>query len=456
MKQKLARTSLFVIVILVISYIGGIIVINVVIPSIQMNSTRRISENNERINEASYPESVKRDLLNIDDGCCGHVDTTPPVISLPYPPFQSIVLAGTTIEVMITDDNPMYKMSQILYHWDTDLSNTTLTAEDPTKDDLIYEMSVTDEVGIQTLYVYGVDYSGNWASKDFTFTVVLTMNPPVINFIAPSISNESLTGTQVFIVNVTDDLGLVEVKMQVDSGAKLPLTFNESSLLFYRSYNVSMLTNGQHLLKVTAIDVDHQQHTVTESIGFTVYGGQVEAIVSNPPEWDPNRSDLPENMSIYIVEGNLSNYIAETGEIYFKIAVTDDLGIAVVDFIVYALNDFDPNTNEPDISNARTELTESLTLSSSDENWEIYEYTWDSTVSLDNYYICMFEIQDTDEIANRLVIRILLEVDNVIGDKTTTLGRRTPGFEVEFIILVFSSWTLVLGLLKRKNKRRIT
>jgi hypothetical protein len=447
--------SLLTAIIIVISFVGGTFVKNTITPSLPNQSTIITDLGNDKENEVIPQEYAIRDLSNIDDTCCGHTDTTPASIFLYEPPFQNIVLAGSTIEVQIVDDNPMYSMVEILYHWDTDQSNSSLTPEDPGEDDLIYEMTVTEEAGLHTLYIYGLDASDNWASESFTFTVVLTMDPPNIDFIAPSTSNETLTDVYVFRANVTDDLGLIHVKMQIDNGASLSMDYNATSSYYYRSYNVSMLTNGHHLLKVTAVDIDQPQHIESKNIDFIVIGGQGEAIVSNSPEWDSTLSDLPENINVYVDSGNFSSYVAEKGNIYFKVAVKDDLGIAAVDFTIYALEDFDPSTDEPDIGDARTELVESLSQSGSDGDWEIYEYTWDSNSSLDNYYVCQFIIQDTDEVANQLIINILLEVDNIVGDKTTTLGRRTPGFEIEILLFSLSSLILVVINMKRREKKNL-
>ncbi|MFX1517267.1 MAG: hypothetical protein ACFFC6_13270, partial [Promethearchaeota archaeon] len=171
----------------------------------------------------------------------------------------------------------------------------------------------------------------------------------------------------------------------------------------------------------------------------------------DPPEWDPDQSVLPENVSDYIEEENFLDYEPEVGDVYFKVVVFDEVGISTVDLTVYALDDFDNSTGDYELSDARIELTQSLSQSGSDGDWLIYEYTWDSTSSLDNFYLCEFEIQDEDTITNRLKISIVLQTDNVVDDQPT-VDFGGPGFEAEVLILALSSLVLITPLIKRKQR----
>ena len=448
MGRKLTCTILLITVILISTYIGGIYAIKIISPSFQVNNVGSSNLDNNEMKATIHQNYSKRGLMEIDDACCGHTDVTPPEIQLISHFNGDTILGDTAIKIFVDDDNPFddFLASEVLYHWNDDSSNTTLVE---TEEEFTYEMVPPLVVGTHVLYIYAVDGTGNWASATFSFTVVSDFDPPNIGFIAPSIS-ESITGMYLFSVNVTDDVGILEVKMQIDTGAKYPMSHNTTSSYYERSYNISkFLTNGDHWLHVTVWDEDYVQHITTESINFTVFGALGEAIVSDPPEWDSSMSVLPENVSTYVTAGNLEEYIAESGEIYFKIAVKDDLEIATVDFTVYALDDYDPSTDEPDISDARVELIKSLTESGSDGDWDTFEYTWNSSSSIDNYYLCEFEIQDTDEEANTLTIAIILEVSNIGNRQSVDFGG--PGFEVEIVILALSSLILITTLIKRKR-----
>ena len=452
---------LLVVMITFATVIGGQFILKSTIPSFQMDNALNTDLGTVEVEAPSPQDNENQALYHIEDACCKHVDTEIPGISIPEPPFKNFVIVNSTIDVLIFDNNPMFNVKTILYHWDTDTSNTTLVGEDPQLDDLLYQIVVTSEVGTRTLYIYAEDASGNWATAEFTFFVVLKMDRPLIEFITPATDNETLTDVNVFVVNASDDLGLVEVKLQINNSASLRMKYNNTSGYYYRSVNVSKLTNGLHLVNVTAIDIDYLQHTVIESINITVTGGQSLAIVSNSPEGNSSLSTFPEDILTYVIANNFSNYEAESGDIYFKVAIKDlssgidDDGIIAVDFTVYAQkDDFDPNTTLPSSINVRKEFSISLNQSGSDGDWDIYEYTWNSTSSLDNYYLCGFEIQDSDEVANHLYISVLIQVDNVAGDEpTTTQGRRTPGFEIELIVLVISSWVIITLLIKQKPKK---
>jgi hypothetical protein len=319
-------------------------------------------------------------------------------------------------------------------------------------------VDISNSVGTYVLYVYAEDNDDNWSSAIFSFTVTLTYDPPTVEIIFPSASNQTLTEMKFFSANVNDDNGIFEVKIQIDSvldgvryeGRTYPMSYNETSSYHDIYFNVSSLLNGYHWLVVIATDLDGDQHIVTKEIDFTVIGGIEGLVGGDSPEWDPDRSVLPENVSDYIADDIFLDYEAEVGDIFFEVAISDEIGIASVDFAVYALDDFDNSTGDFELSEARLELSQPLNQSESDGDWLMYEYTWDSTESLDNYYLCKFEIQDEDTITNRLIISIVLETDNVLTPQVLT-DFETPGFEVEIILLALSSLVLIVPLIKRKH-----
>ncbi len=428
MNRKLSRAVLLIAMIVISTFIGGIFVINLTNPSIRVNYAISSNSDNDELNKVILQNYSRRGIEEIDDiACCMHTDVTAPSVNcVPY--NNSIVLAGTTIDLTVWDDNPFYSniAERIFYHWNKDQSNTTI---ENTEGKYAFKIAVPDNNGTNILYFYAEDSFFNFASFRYIFEVFAAGDPPTIDFIDPSASDETLTGMYVFRVNVTDDFGPIDAKIQIDSGAKLAMDYNETSGYYYRSYNVSELTNGFHWLNVIAVD---SMNTVTDKIRLNIVGGQETVVVSDPPEWDPSKSDLPENLSASIKAGNFLDYNAESGEISFKVAIKDDKGVAAVDFTVYTIDNFDNSTGEFDKSD--TELApQSLSKSGSDGTWDIYQYTWDSTTSSDNYYLCEFEVQDTDEVANRMFIRILLEIDNVEDIET---GFPTDGESSTGLLLI--------------------
>jgi hypothetical protein len=406
----ISRSALLITIITISTLIGGIFVINQINPSFKVDSAL-LSDFKVIDKEVDPQDYSKRGNMGIDqDTCCGHVDVTAPTI-ISSPPSNSIVLAGSKISLEIIDDNPFYdnEADEVLFHWEGQ-SNDSLVDLDK---DFSYEVTTPSENGTFTLYVYAGDAEGNWDSAIFHYIVIPAGNPPTVNFVNPSTNNETLTGMYEFRVSVTDDYGPLTVKMQIDSGANPSMFYNEASDYYYRSVNVSELTNGYHWFKVTAVDIDVENNKVTKEIDFTVIGGQEFALVSDPPEWDLSRSDLPINLSDYLGEDKFSDYVAESADIFFEVAVKDDKGIAAVDFIVYVIDGFDPSSGSLNLSNTQKKLTQSLSQSGSDGDWLLFNYTWDSALFSDGFYLCEFEVQDTDEVANHLYIRVVLEIDNV-------------------------------------------
>lgn len=446
---------LLISVIAIFSFIGGMFFTKTTVPFFPSSKAINSNLGNNEMNEA-IPQNIGREVMNIEqDACCGHSDTTPPSIQLNSPTNNSFILGGTTIDLKIFDDNPFYEYEtkEVLYRWDTDSSNTTL--ESP------HNLVISNDIGTHVLYVYAEDNDDNSGSVIFIFTVTLTYDPPTVEIIFPSASNQTLTEMRLFSANVNDDNGILEVKIQIDvvvdniryPGRTYPMSYNETSNYYDIYFDVSSLTNGYHWLVVIATDLDGEQNIVTKEIDFTVIGGLEDILGGDPPEWDSDKSVLPENVSDYIKEDNFLDYGAEVGDVYFKVVVFDEVGVAVVDFTVYTLDDFDNSTGDYELSDARIELTQSLSQSGSDGDWLIYEYTWDSTSSLDKFYLCKFEIQDEDTITNRLIIRIVLKIDNVVDDQPT-VDFGGPGFEVEILILALSSLALITPLIKRKHENK--
>ncbi|MFX1286327.1 MAG: hypothetical protein ACFFB5_22020 [Promethearchaeota archaeon] len=456
MNGKPKHTMLLTSVIAIFFLIGGVFVIKTSVHFFPIDSSIDSNLISNEANKVIPQNYTRREVMNVQqDACCGHTDTTPPTIQINSPANNSFVLGGTIIDLKIFDDNPFYdyEAKQVLYRWGTDQSNTTL--------DSPHNVVISNDIGTYVLYVYAEDNDDNWGSAIFSFTVTLTYNPPTIEIIFPSTSNQTLTGMKLFSANVNDDNGILDVKIQIDvvvdgvryPGRTYPMYYNETSSYYDMNFNVSSLTNGYHWLVTIATDLDGEQHIVTKEIDFTVIGGIGVIVGGDPPEWDQIQSVLPKNVSKYIEEDKFSDYEAEVGDVYFKLVVSDEVGIAAVDLTVYALDDFDNSTGEFELGDARIELSESLSQIGTNGNWLIYEYTWDSTSSLDNYYLCKFEIQDEDTITNRLIISIVLEIDNVVDDQPT-VDFGSPGFEVEILILALSSLVLLAVLINRNHTHK--
>lgn len=175
MDRKLNRTILLISVIAISTFIGGIFVTQLVAPSFLINKATIPNLDNTQVNEAIPQNYTKRGSLNVgQDSCCGHVDYLPPTIRLLSPPNNVTILDDTTINLHVRDNNLFYdyEPKEVTYRWDTDTSNTTL--EDP------YDLDLSTDNGPVVLYVYAVDFSGNWASAVFYFRV--TTDPSEVTY----------------------------------------------------------------------------------------------------------------------------------------------------------------------------------------------------------------------------------------------------------------------------------
>jgi hypothetical protein len=379
---------------------------------------------------------------NYDDGTY----TEGPIINLLS--WKNTTVNGThTVQVEITDDVGLF--AAVLTR-----DGAVWLLNDSNSDDIFefnwytlgelegsrhfFTITAWDMDGHKTIYGYWLDVDN-----------IPIGNAPTLEIISPGSDGETLSGMYTFQVKAIDDHGISSVEMQIDKRASYNMSYNELTGYYEKTHDLSEEVNGERVLYITVIDIDENQHTVTENVTFTVTGGLEGPFESNAPVWDPSRSNLPENLSDYIDQGNYLDYIPLDGDIFFEIAVKDDYSIEVVDFTIYIIDDFSSLSGEPDLSEARQLSSNSLSSTSTNDGWELYEYTFVSSSTSDNYYVCEFDVQDNDTIANHLYVRVVLETDNYEDDQPTLAG--IPGFELGVIIIGLTSWSLVTTIRKRKR-----
>lgn len=168
--QKISRIGFIVLFVSALSLIGGVFIMQVTSSSYQLTYTPT-TQNGDDFLPDNY---LVIGSESIEQGCCGHEDSTAPLITLITPGNTSVLLAGHIIAFDITDDNPMedFLAEEVTYNWDGG-SNTTLTSP--------FNISMAGADGEHTLNVYAVDALDNWGSKVFKFTT--TSNPGEVNII---------------------------------------------------------------------------------------------------------------------------------------------------------------------------------------------------------------------------------------------------------------------------------
>ena len=354
--------------------------------------------------------------------------TDPPVIELLS--VENTSVYGTlTIQTKVTDDIEIFAV--VLTKDATAFLLTDTNADDIFEFD--WNTLGESENTIHFFTITAWDMDGHKIIYGFWLQVdnIRPGNPPTIEIISPSAENETLTGFHTFQVQVTDDLGIKSVKMQIDRGIMYTMDLNPLTGYYEYIHDLTTEINGYRILNITVVDIDENQHTEHSKLGFTVVGGQQGPITSNPPEWNSLLSDLPENLSDYVNAGNLVDYNPVSEDIYFKVSVKDDRRVTSVDFKVYVIEDFNSITGDPKLG--RMVIDNKMTLIGSEADWFIYEYSWDSTTEADDYYLCEIDIQDDDTIVNHLYIKIILQTDNVKGEGPTLAG--IPGFNFELVVI---------------------
>ncbi|UCG03819.1 MAG: hypothetical protein JSW11_07495 [Candidatus Heimdallarchaeota archaeon] len=145
MNQKLSRSLLLIGIITISAYIGGTFAAKVITPLYHID----------------HDLNSKFKDINQEEECCGHIDVTPPSVTLISPLNNSSVTEGTVIDLNVIDADS--SVNQVLYHWEKDQTNVTL--------DFPYDVIIPNQTGLHVLLVYSEDSNGNWASAKFIFTV---------------------------------------------------------------------------------------------------------------------------------------------------------------------------------------------------------------------------------------------------------------------------------------------
>ncbi|MFX0209040.1 MAG: hypothetical protein ACFFDT_23855 [Candidatus Hodarchaeota archaeon] len=244
MNRKLSRTILIITMIVLVSYIGGIFVKAITTPSFQTNFTLNSNLDIDEMNQANSQDQSKGGIMNIgqDEGCCGHVDVTPPKVSIASPPGwnsaynNSVNLGGTVIPLSITDDNPMddYLPTFVDYHWDAQ-SDEPLTSP--------YEVILPNSNGSHVLYLSVGDSSGNLDSVKFQFTVGIP--PPAIVLTSPR-NNTVILNDTIIDLKVEDELNGINQALYYWNEA-------QSNTTLESPYDVVLpIDNGSCILNVFA------------------------------------------------------------------------------------------------------------------------------------------------------------------------------------------------------------
>ncbi|MFX0051616.1 MAG: hypothetical protein ACFFAJ_08795 [Candidatus Hodarchaeota archaeon] len=244
MNRKLSRTILIITLIVLVSYIGGIFVTAITIPSFQTYNTLNPNLNDDEMNQANSQDNSKRGVMNIgqDEGCCGHTDVTPPRVSIASPPGwnsaynNSVNLEGTIIPLSITDDNPMddYLPTFVNHCWDAQIE-TSLPSP--------YEVVLPNGKGPHVLNVTVGDSSGNWDSVIFQFTVGIP--PPAIVLTSPR-NNTVILNDTIINLNVEDELNGINQALYYWNEAQSNTTLDSP-------YDVVLpIDNGSCILNVFA------------------------------------------------------------------------------------------------------------------------------------------------------------------------------------------------------------
>ncbi|UCG03820.1 MAG: hypothetical protein JSW11_07500 [Candidatus Heimdallarchaeota archaeon] len=235
MSRKFVRTILLLIIVSISAFVGGSFLFNMTSIS---GFSSEMTKNEKIVLPHNVTEVGFRDINQ--DACCGHTDVTPPKITLnstrAWNHFynHSVNLGGTTIDLSITDDNPMddFLPTIVRYHWDNEVD---------TELDFPYNVILPDEKGLHILYVFARDSERNEDSVNFHITVGIP--PPFIKANSPRNNSVMLGGTNIDLIIIDEESGINQALYRWDD--------DQSNSTLSSPYDVVLPDEiGEHVLYI--------------------------------------------------------------------------------------------------------------------------------------------------------------------------------------------------------------
>ncbi len=172
----------------------------------------------------------------------GIADTERPAAYM-ISPTQNSPLIGTQQILLYATDNSD-ALGQAYFYLDSSLLATDSTAP------YAYDWNTTQATqGSHMLYAYVYDLSNNWTATT-PITVMVDNVPPQASITAPA-NNATVSGSVMYQVGATDDLGVISrVEFLLDGN---PISVDSQAPYEY-SWDTTTVTNGTHVLKAAAYD----------------------------------------------------------------------------------------------------------------------------------------------------------------------------------------------------------
>ncbi|MHA2173565.1 MAG: hypothetical protein ACXABI_01935 [Candidatus Hodarchaeales archaeon] len=271
MKNKTSRMLLLAPVVTIFLFIIGTFAIGLTNSDFIKNSTNSVDIEQEKVPNGFILLGIR----TVDGSCCGHIDITPPIVTLTYLQNNTILYpGGEVITLIISDDNPNndFLAEQVLYHWDNATSNTTLSAP--------YDVTLPTENGTHILYVYTLDAADNWGS--FIYVLTVGLPPPAILLVFPTNNSVLLSGSTLDFTITDEYSGVSQVLFHWDDAA--------SNTTLSDPYDVILpVERGFHNLYLYAQNGEGNWSSVV----FQFYTTTDSSSVSIAETTDPNQTTTP-------------------------------------------------------------------------------------------------------------------------------------------------------------------
>lgn len=270
-----------------------------------------------------------------------------------------------------------------------------------------------------TITIEVLDMDGHWTYSEVTVIVdnIPSGDPPTIELLSPANNiqlNNSETTKLLFSVNVTDDLGIESVTLNIfndDTSKGYSMFANDESLSIYEyELDLLFLETGNYSWDVVVIDIDENQHIITsEERDFEIFGNAVIINDTTPPV-------------IKLISHNDGDTV--TGVIDLIAEVQDDYSVSQVVFI-------NPSGVEAE-------------MISSENNTYISE--WNSEDVVDGS--TELSIRAVDGAGNSVTLTFSLNANNGRTASTPAVGISLPGFGLIVSLLSIIGLTTIV---RQKN-----
>lgn len=246
--------------------------------------------------------------IGTGDNCANPPDTTPPIVAITAPAQDAVVSGDVTISAVASDTET--GISKVEFIIDSVVRHTTTTSP--------YRYSFnTEQLGLapgsHTIRARAYDGAGNATSSATRTIIVGDTQKPSVTITEPKNGATNVSGTIIFAVDTSDNVGVAKVEFYVDDALDQTIT----SPPFSYSVDTTKLPNGSHKFSAKSFDAANNSASAEVTIS-----------INNPPS--PPADTAPPIVALTVP----SSDAILSGTVTLSAVASDNVGVKEVVFLV--------------------------------------------------------------------------------------------------------------------------